>query len=396
MNDMDEDQTPPHGPDDMGAPSPPHGSVPRPLLRRDDDKVFAGVAGGLADYVGIDPAVVRVAFVVLSFFGGIGIPLYLVAWAGIRSPSMAESHAEQWFRGAPNPVALIALAVGFVVLLGVMHDGPGDGVGWGLLLLFAGWLLFRADNRAVSGGATAPHPATEPGAWPASSAWHGPGGTASAVTAAPPRSPAPPRPRSILGRLTVGVVLAAVGTAALLDQLGAIALAPVQYAALAMTITGFGLIVGAWVGRAYGLIALGVLLVPVMAVASIGPFPLQAGIGEHRYRPASVAAVADEYTLGAGQLQLDLSAVTFEGTTTQIDVSVGAGETEIIVGDGVTVAVDGQMRAGRARLFGTTTIGRPFVGDLNRIDEGAGAGRLQLSIDNGVGELTIRRASEER
>lgn len=409
MNDMDDDQIPPQDNDASGSadpgagaappppPPPPTGSAPRPLLRREDDKVLAGVAGGLADFVGADATVVRVAFVVLTVFGGIGVPLYLVGWAGLRTPSMSESHAERWFRGAPNPAALIALAVGFIILINVAHAGPRDGVGWGLALLFAGWLLFRADSRAVADGVTAPSPpATDAATWAPGSTWHGAGGTPAAPP--PPAPPRPPRrPRSILGRLTLGVILAVVGVAALLDQLKMVTIEPAQYVALALTITGLGLVVGAWIGRAYGLIALGVILVPVMLVASVAPVPMRGGVGDVEHRPLTLEAVQDRYSLGAGQLELDLSAVQFPATTTRVEVSVGAGETTIIVPDDVTVAVNGELRVGDAHVLGTTTIGRPFVGDLgSKIDEGTGTGRLELSIDIGVGELIVRRASEER
>jgi phage shock protein PspC (stress-responsive transcriptional regulator) len=50
----------------------------RILLRRSyTDHMLAGVAGGLARYFGVDATIVRIAFVVLTLFGGAGIPLYL-------------------------------------------------------------------------------------------------------------------------------------------------------------------------------------------------------------------------------------------------------------------------------------------------------------------------------
>jgi phage shock protein C len=42
--------------------------------------MLAGVASGLADYTGIDVVIVRIAFVVLTFLGGAGIPVYLACW----------------------------------------------------------------------------------------------------------------------------------------------------------------------------------------------------------------------------------------------------------------------------------------------------------------------------
>jgi phage shock protein C len=38
------------------------------------------VAGGLASHLGVDPVLVRLAFVALVFAGGAGVLLYLVAW----------------------------------------------------------------------------------------------------------------------------------------------------------------------------------------------------------------------------------------------------------------------------------------------------------------------------
>lgn len=54
---------------------------PRQLYRNPDGKVLGGVAGGLGVYLGIDPALIRVAFVLLTFFGaGFPIPLYIILW----------------------------------------------------------------------------------------------------------------------------------------------------------------------------------------------------------------------------------------------------------------------------------------------------------------------------
>jgi phage shock protein C len=50
----------------------------RALLRRSyQDRMLGGVAGGLAQYFGVDTTIVRIAFVVLTVVGGAGIPLYL-------------------------------------------------------------------------------------------------------------------------------------------------------------------------------------------------------------------------------------------------------------------------------------------------------------------------------
>ena len=50
------------------------------LTRSETDKMIAGVCGGLAEYLNLDPVWVRLLFVLLLFASGIGIPIYLVLW----------------------------------------------------------------------------------------------------------------------------------------------------------------------------------------------------------------------------------------------------------------------------------------------------------------------------
>ncbi|MGD7790052.1 PspC domain-containing protein [Propionibacteriaceae bacterium Y1700] len=49
------------------------------LFRTGDDKVIAGVCGGLAQYFNLDPGIVRIATVVISLFTGVPVIAYLVA-----------------------------------------------------------------------------------------------------------------------------------------------------------------------------------------------------------------------------------------------------------------------------------------------------------------------------
>ncbi len=50
----------------------------RKLYRSRDEKMLAGVCGGLGQFTGIDPTLVRLGFVFLTLLGGQGILLYLV------------------------------------------------------------------------------------------------------------------------------------------------------------------------------------------------------------------------------------------------------------------------------------------------------------------------------
>ncbi len=55
----------------------------RRLYRDPDDQVIAGVASGLAKYFGIDPAIVRIIFVVLIFAHGLGVLAYVILWIAV-------------------------------------------------------------------------------------------------------------------------------------------------------------------------------------------------------------------------------------------------------------------------------------------------------------------------
>lgn len=49
-------------------------------LTRSRDGMIGGVCAGLADYMGLDPTVVRVAWILMVFFAGFGIILYIILW----------------------------------------------------------------------------------------------------------------------------------------------------------------------------------------------------------------------------------------------------------------------------------------------------------------------------
>lgn len=51
------------------------------LTRRRDDRMIAGVSAGVADYLGIDPTLVRLLVVVATIFtGGTAALAYIAAW----------------------------------------------------------------------------------------------------------------------------------------------------------------------------------------------------------------------------------------------------------------------------------------------------------------------------
>src|SRR5438270_5343120 len=57
-----------------------HGRRSFRLVRSRTDRIVGGVATGLGDQLGVDHVVIRLAFVVLAFAGGVGAVAYLVLW----------------------------------------------------------------------------------------------------------------------------------------------------------------------------------------------------------------------------------------------------------------------------------------------------------------------------
>ncbi|WP_026369788.1 PspC domain-containing protein [Kallotenue papyrolyticum] len=51
------------------------------LARSTTDRMIAGVCGGIANYLNIDPTLVRLAFVLLVLVGGVSPLVYLILWA---------------------------------------------------------------------------------------------------------------------------------------------------------------------------------------------------------------------------------------------------------------------------------------------------------------------------
>lgn len=50
------------------------------LYRSRQERMLGGVCGGLADYLGLDPTVLRLIFLLLFFLGGQGLLIYLIMW----------------------------------------------------------------------------------------------------------------------------------------------------------------------------------------------------------------------------------------------------------------------------------------------------------------------------
>jgi phage shock protein PspC (stress-responsive transcriptional regulator) len=74
----------------------------RQLRRSTDDKMLAGVAGGIARYLNVDVTLVRVIFAVLALLNGAGLALYIAAWLLIPEDGEDQSLAASWIASLQN------------------------------------------------------------------------------------------------------------------------------------------------------------------------------------------------------------------------------------------------------------------------------------------------------
>src|SRR4051794_20144536 len=89
-------------------------TTPR-LVRRSEGRMIAGVCKGIADHFGIDPMLVRIGFVVITFFGGAGVVAYGAAWLLLPEDGESTSIGERVLRehrwGRIAGIVLIGIAL---------------------------------------------------------------------------------------------------------------------------------------------------------------------------------------------------------------------------------------------------------------------------------------------
>ena len=50
------------------------------LYRSEKNRILGGVCGGIAEYLNVDPTIIRVLWIVLALLWGAGILLYVICW----------------------------------------------------------------------------------------------------------------------------------------------------------------------------------------------------------------------------------------------------------------------------------------------------------------------------
>jgi phage shock protein PspC (stress-responsive transcriptional regulator) len=395
----------------------------RRLRRRTTDRVIGGVAGGMADYLNVDPLLLRVGFVGLMIFGGAGLVLYVIAWLLIPVAGRDEPIIQEWFEWLSarlgNRTALVAvllLVLGGIWYLGqaqpclVSLDDPytgeciGGDFGWlssyepvslrnaaliAIGVMVVGFAVLRW--RGGSGGkarnahdtATASLPMdASAGAPPATEPW---AATSATSTQVAPGS-AIRAPRSPLGWYTLAAALMAIGLLAMIGNAPGLRVGLGQYFGAALAVLGLGLVVGAWWGRARSLILLGLVVLPVGLTASFITVPLDGGIGEQMFHPRTVGELRSDYRLASGEIYLDLTDLRSVEPIT-LAASVGVGRLVVLLPPDAGLTLDARVSGGRLSLFGGRQVGTT-LGD--RVEHPAGTGPpLVLTLEVGIGEVLV-------
>ena len=144
----------------------------RRLKRDSKGGVLAGVAAGIGRYVDVDPVIIRIAFVVLTFFNGLGLLLYAAGWflmpgdkeavpAGSSARVADEGETDRDSSGDGRWIAGLALIViGSLLLVDRLpwFDWPHWAhftTLWPLVIVFIGLGLILRTRRTASpkGGA---------------------------------------------------------------------------------------------------------------------------------------------------------------------------------------------------------------------------------------------------
>ena len=388
------------------------------LRRSRTDRYIAGVAGGLGRHFDVDPTVIRVVLAVLTFFGGAGVLVYGAVWLFVpedgkdRAPIEVGSEARR-----------IILLVAAVIAVSIVFGTPflGDSWRWGapfplLLIGLVAVAVFATRAQRPERNQPPPPWGSSPASTPTpQTPSNAPEGTPMTSTGTytdpgyqqpppawmPPPAPAyvpPPRPRRtglVLFWPTVALIAIALGTLGIFDTSGAV---PVSaYAVLAVAITAVMLLVGAFVGRPGGLIALGMVATVALGITSaIDSATGGDTSGESvRATPTSAALVQDEYRIPNGDLTLDLTGVTdlaaLDGR--DVDLRLYAGEIRVILPPGLNAEVDADLS-----LAGDISIDNEHLGgfdpSLNRTVTGStdpDAPTVNLDIDVRIGQITVEQ-----
>jgi len=369
------------------------------VRRSSDDRIVAGVCAGVARHLNIDPILVRIAVVALTFIGLSGLILYLAAWFLLPEDDADQSVAADWFNLSKNEPQVRAIGLFVAAVLAVVAV-VGDG-GWGLWWIgwwvlpaaFLFWLFAvrprqRREEFLAASAETAP--GVKPEAWSsdpdvleAQVDAYSAAKTAQVLERKRQRYERRRESRA-LWRLTLSLIAIAIAVTLILDQ--QVGVDGSAYIVAALLAVAIGCLVGTLWGNAAGLVGLGLLLTVALMLASAIP---SGRVGEQVREPQTLAGLQSSYRHGIGQFELDLSGFTrpaqLAGRT--VHINAGIGQTIVYVPKGVPVKLDAELKGGEINAFG-----RAWHGRGNEVTTTDGDGQaLHLVINQRFGDMEVIR-----
>ena len=397
-----------------------------PALRRSkDDRLVAGIAGGLGDFFRIDPVIVRVGFIVLTLFAGVGPFLYLVSWLIVPLGDSGSILANALRSGAPrrfrNIAGIVLIALGlfitailsrnvFELFTTVSRTAPY----LALALIVAGIGLVFWPRRSAPPLDTPAEPlaaptenVVPPPPSAAGSEWPG------ANPGDEPHEPDEPkaswrdrraerrsqrRGQSTVTFLTLAALLVLTGGAILLDRLDMERVLLGEFFAVALLVVAAGLLVSVFVGRNWALMALGVLLLPPLVVFSGSDTSWWSGFGDVETVHREASSLDSEVKHGMGSLVVDLRSLDRDSLRSnrraliEHDIRLTAGEVTIRIPADLRVRTNARIGAGTVRSGEYVTVHQVMV---PRIEDGqlyCVNARYDYGVDEEIPDFRKERA----
>lgn len=382
------------------------------ITRARDGRWFAGVAAGLARRLGVDPLVVRAAFILFGLFFGMGIALYLVAWLLLPDEKGKLPIEAALKYGDGGSIFLLVIAGISLFGGGPWWNGNLNGFRiFGVIALVAGawWFLTQtdagrdllkprsvpeADDPTRSPEPTQPQDPSSAPPTPGISTGNAAAAAGATLTtagpaleAAPTWTPGAAAYRGPLVRVRAigfagGLLVLGLATVAGAVVLGAADAAGwngshvgIAFAAALGTL-GLGLVVAGLAGRRsgwltpfalFGIVA--TLLTMVVPRGMSVPFH----VGDASYAVTSLTSNTSIQN-GIGNLRVDLTKADYKATPgpDRIDVTLGLGQLDLVVPNGVNVVVHAKAKAGDLTATGANETNHAAPGATQFTFDGTG------------------------
>ena len=291
-------------PPTMPQPEPSE-QPPRRLTRSTTDRLLGGVAGGIGRHLNVDPLAVRIAFVILTFAGGLGVVAYILCLLFVPTDDPSAPPVK-WGLARTLGAGLLAVAA-LAILLPDWAWGPAVP-----LLVVAGAVAYLLIRMLREGG----------------------GSHAGQVAA----------------RIALGIVLVALAVGGFVAAAAGSALGGGIVVAGLVIACGVGLVGGAFRGGARWLaVPALVLALPLGAVAATD-LDVRGTWGDRTFRPGTVAELTRGYEMGVGSMRVDVRGVKLPPGRTDMPLDIGLGEIRVLVPDDVCVTTDADVGVGAVNV----------------------------------------------